>query len=99
MQYEYPRLKYLMSCYYHQDWVHDIDCNNEKVLWQFFFTEENIDRDEELENDIANLLSCEDDNIHQTLSGYQSMGRYWKTPKDAQIWLLQLYEFVYTKNT
>lgn len=99
MEYEYPRLKYLMSCYYHQDWGHDIDCKDEKVLWQFFFSEENIDRDDELETDIANLLKCKDENIHQVLSGYQSMGRYWKTPKDAQVWLQELYDFICAKNT
>lgn len=99
MEYEYPRLKYLMSCYYHQDWVHDIESKDEKVLWEFFFSEENIDRDEKLEADIANLLSCKNDKIHQILSDYQSIGRYWKTAIDAKIWLQELYEFISAKNT
>lgn len=96
---DHPRLEYLMSCYYHQDWVHDVGSSDEKVLWGFYFDEEGLDRDWELERDIENLLLADEHAIHRTLSEYQSMGRLWKSPREARKWLEDLYVYVRSKNS
>lgn len=98
MRNEYPRLKYLLSCYYHQDWDIEINSKNEKALWELFYDSESLKCDETLELNIATLLKHYNYEIHQTLLNFQSLGRYWETPDDAKSWLEELYEFVQAKN-
>ncbi|SNY97609.1 hypothetical protein [Halomonas sp. hl-4] len=88
-----------MSCYYHQDWVHDVGSSDEKILWAFYFDEEGLVRDSELERDIESLLLADENTIHLKLIEYQSMGRFWKSPQEAREWLKDLYLYVRSKNS
>ncbi len=56
MDNQFPRLKYFLSCYYHQDWVLDAGLINEKDLWEFYYAHEKIKQDKDLEYDILQLL-------------------------------------------
>lgn len=96
---DYPRLKYLMSCYYHQDWVQDVGSSEETILWEFYFDEEGLTCDTELERDIESLLQEDEKTIHLKLNEYQSMGRFWKSPQEARGWLRDLYLYVRSKNS
>ncbi len=71
--------------------------SDERVLWKFYFDEEGLVRDNELERDIEDLLLTNENTIYQKLLEYQSMGRIWKSPQDAREWLKELYLYVSSK--
>ncbi|QYJ72349.1 hypothetical protein K0H59_04640 [Shewanella sp. FJAT-51649] len=98
---KFPRLKYFMSCYYHQDWALDIGNSNEQELWNSYFECEKLANDKVLLSDVNELLSTSNNQILDTLRRYQSGGRYWNSENDAKQWLNSFSEYLLlrVKNT
>ena len=97
--YKYPRLKYFMSCYYHQDWMDEVESNKDVDVWAYFFNSEVPEVSIELNPDIKNLLTKSDFEILETLVDYQSGGKCWVSGEDAKKWLFQLYEYSESQKT
>ena len=82
-----------MSCYYHQDWMHEVESKRNIDLWASFFSTEIQEVSKELELDIKELLTESDVEILKTLEDYQTGGKCWSSSVDSKDWLLKLYEY------
>jgi hypothetical protein len=93
-----PRLKYFMSCYYHQDWALDAGSNDEYDLSSYYFKSESLTSDDELICNVRKLLEAPSDKIIKTLSEFQSSGRYWNSSGAAKQWLISFEQYLITRS-
>ncbi len=89
-----PRLQYLLDCYYHQSWAHEVGSQDETRLWRHFLKEEGGKGDPVLRAEVDALLAAGPEAAHRRLLEADCAGRHWAGPEDAVAWLRQLAAFL-----
>lgn len=90
----WPRLQYLLDCYYHQDWMHDVPSGQEVALWQQFAEEESPEILNDLTGELEQLLTYTPEDGLAVLNSFEPAGRYWSGAHEAREWLEALAGFL-----